>query len=260
MNRTRHVVLIHGAWSRGTELTTARAAFEVRGYTAHTPTLRHHELPIDDGSSKIATLSLRDYTEDLVALVNSLDSPPLLVGHSLGGLLVQLVAARTHHVGVVAACPSPVGSPGLNATTLRISRRHTHLRPWARPVHPPPWEVFRAAVCGAQTEEQARELFDHLVCESGRVLFFELATPWLDRAKSAVVDFSAVTTPVLAVAGEHDRIVSARNVCRAAGQYQHGTFTEIPKSDHLVFSGRALAATMERIDRWVSANHLFACQ
>src|ERR1700747_2141486 len=107
MSDTKHVVLIHGSWSRGEQLAPARTAFEERGYTAHTPTLRHHELPMQEGAMKIASLSLRDYTDDLVTFVNSLDSPPLLIGHSTGGLLAQLVAARTRHAGLVAACPAP---------------------------------------------------------------------------------------------------------------------------------------------------------
>ncbi|WP_407662906.1 alpha/beta hydrolase [Mycobacterium tilburgii] len=107
MSNARHVVLIHGNWSRGEQLAAARAAFEKRGFTAHTPKLCYHELSIHEGAKKIASLSLRDYTHDLVAFVNSLDSPPLLVGHSMGGLLAQLVAARTPHIGLVAACPAP---------------------------------------------------------------------------------------------------------------------------------------------------------
>jgi pimeloyl-ACP methyl ester carboxylesterase len=103
MSDTKQVVLIHGAWSRGEQLALTRAAFEERGYTAHTPTLRHHELPLNEGATKIASLSLGDYSDDLVGFVNSLDSPPLLVGHSMGGLLAQLVAARTRHAGLVAA-------------------------------------------------------------------------------------------------------------------------------------------------------------
>src|ERR1700737_4630968 len=106
MSDAKQVVVIHGSFSRGEQLAPARAAFEERGYTAHTPTLRHHELPLHEGAVKIASLSLRDYTDDLVALVNSLDSPPLLVGHSMGGLLAHLVAARTRHAGLVEACPS----------------------------------------------------------------------------------------------------------------------------------------------------------
>jgi hypothetical protein len=42
-----HVVLIHGTWARGDTLADARRAFEERGFTVHTPTLRYHELPIE---------------------------------------------------------------------------------------------------------------------------------------------------------------------------------------------------------------------
>ena len=115
MSETGHVVLIHGNWGRGEQLAVAGAAFEARGYAAHTPTLRHHEQPMHDGAKKIASLSLRDYTDDLVSLVSWLNSPPLRVGHSMGGLLAPLVAARTRHVWLVAACPAPAS--GINAST-----------------------------------------------------------------------------------------------------------------------------------------------
>ena len=137
MSDTRHVVLIHGNWSRGEQLAAARAAFEARGFTAHTPpTLRYHELPIHEGAMKVASLSLRDYADDLVAFVNSLESPPLLVGHSMGGLLAQLVAARTRHTGLVAACPAPAS--GVTGSSTQANRRMSRpyflrLRPWAGP-------------------------------------------------------------------------------------------------------------------------------
>lgn len=253
----KHVVLIHGSWSRGEQWDPARAAFEERGYTVHTPTLRHHELPSDEGAAKIAQLSLRDYTDDLVATVASLDSPPLLVGHSLGGLLVQLIAARTDHAGIVAACPSAVGPSGLNSTTVGLTYRHAlQPRPWAKPVYPPSWQRFRRAIAAAQAEEVAREVFAELVCESGRALFFELALPWLDRGKAATVDFSAITSPVLVIAGERDRILPPRSVRQTAARYQNATYVEIPRSDHLVFAGEALPVTMGRIDDWIAANHV----
>lgn len=65
MGDTKHVVLVHGSFSRGEQLASARVAFEERGYTAHTPTLRYHELPIEQGAMKVAPLSLRDYADDL---------------------------------------------------------------------------------------------------------------------------------------------------------------------------------------------------
>jgi pimeloyl-ACP methyl ester carboxylesterase len=138
----------------GEQLAAARAAFKERGYTAHTPTLRYHELPIQEGAMKIASLSLRDYTDDLVAFVNSLDSPPLLVGHSMGGLLAQLVAVRTRHTGLVAVCPAPAaGIFATNLTNVRMSLPYyLRPRPWAKPVHPPTWERFRREIAKTQTE------------------------------------------------------------------------------------------------------------
>src|ERR1700722_15785460 len=141
----KHVVLIHGSWSRGEQLAPARTAFEQRGYTAPPPALRYHEFPMQEGAMKVASLSLRDYTDDLVAFVNSLDSPPLLVGHSMGGLLAQLVAARTRPAGMVAVCPAPAAGIGA-ATRTSVLATLPHVlrpRPWTKPGRVPTFDQFR---------------------------------------------------------------------------------------------------------------------
>ena len=263
MSDTKHVVLIHGTWCSGDSWDPTRAAFEERGYTVHTPTLRHHELPLPEGAMEIGPLSMRDYTEDLVELVDSLEAPPLLVGLSLGGLLAQLVAARTRHVGVVAACPAPSAGLVLNPLTLRVAwivfwRMFLHLRPWTKPLYPPTWQRFRRWIANAQTEDVAREVFSELVaCESGRS-YCEMGFPYLDRGKATTVDFAAVTTPVLAIGGEYDRLVPPKVARRTAARYQKGTYVEIPGSDHLVFFGEALPVTMGHIDDWIARNHVLA--
>ena len=256
---TRHVVLIHGSWGRGEQWASARAAFEERGYTAHTPTLRYHELPLREGAMKVASLSLRDYTDDLVALVNSLDSPPLLLGHSMGGLVAQMVAARTRHAGLVAACPAPAaGIFGATPISFRIFLPHLlRARPWAKPWCPPTFERFRRWIANTQSENIAQEIYDGLVCESGRYVWeLFLAVPKL--SKVTVVDFAAVTTPVLAMGAECDRIVASGIVRQTAARYQHGTYVEIPRCDHMVFSGAALPVTMSYIDDWMARNHVLA--
>jgi pimeloyl-ACP methyl ester carboxylesterase len=261
MADTKHVVLIHGTWCRGDSWGLTRAAFEERGYTVHTPTLRHHELPLQEGARKIAPLSMRDYTDDLVALVDSLDSPPLIMGLSLGGLLAQLVAARTRHAGVVAACPVPPGfipDPTMLRNAARIVGRHyLQPRPWAKPLYPPTFERFRRWFANAQTEETAREFFADLVCESGRA-YCEMAFRNLDRGKAATVNFAAVTTPVLVIRGECDRAIAPQVAPWTAARYERGTYVEIPRSDHLAFSGEALPVTMGHIDDWIARNHVLS--
>ncbi|ORB72727.1 alpha/beta fold hydrolase [Mycobacterium scrofulaceum] len=261
MSGAKHVVLIHGTWGRGDHWGPARAAFEERGYTVHTPTLRHHELPSAEGAMKLASLSMRDYTDDLVALVDSLDSPPLLVGLSLGGLLAQLVAARTRHAGVVAACPTPAaGIFAPTPATLRsfgsvFGRHFLQPRPWAKPLYPTTWPRFRRWVANAQTEEVAREVFGGFVCESGRA-YCEIVFPSLDRGKAATVDFAAIATPVLAIRGEYDRMVPPQIAPKTAARYRRGSWVDIPGSDHLVFTGNALPVTMGHIDEWIATNRV----
>jgi hypothetical protein len=128
--------------------TPARAAFEERGYTVHTPTLRHHELPLQEGAMKIASLSMCDYTNDLVALVDSLAS------HRFSWGIRWAVCWRSWwpHVpimpGFVAACPLAAAGFIPKPTMLRpvvsiLGRHYLQPRPWAKPLYPPTWQRFR---------------------------------------------------------------------------------------------------------------------
>ncbi|MGA9676566.1 MAG: alpha/beta hydrolase [Mycobacterium sp.] len=258
MAATKHIVLIHGGWSRGEQLAPARAAFEERGYTAHTPTRRHHELPSHDGAMKIASLSLRDYTDDLVAFVNSLDSPPLLVGHSMGGLLAQLVAARTRQAGLVAACPAPAaGIFGITPINLRACLPHL-LRHVPGPSRGAPRRSSNFDA-GSPTPRPRTS--------PGRYIRFGLRIRalCLGNAPCGVTAFEGhrcrfrgVTAPVLMMGAECDRIVPSGVVRQTAARYRHGTSVEIPRSDHMVFSGAALPVTMGHIDYWIARNHVLA--
>lgn len=84
----------------------------------------------------------------------------------------------------------------------------------------------------------------------------ELAAPWLDRRHAASVDPSVVDLPLLVLRGEADRMVPARLARRTASAYRGGTHGEIPDSDHFVFHGAALSATMAAIDAWLAAQQL----
>lgn len=256
MSVVEHVVLIHGTWGRGSHFREARAAFEARGFVVHTPTLRHHELPLEEGSAQIATLSLTDYVDDLVAVCEALDSPPLILGHSLGGLLAQLVAARTAHAGLIGVCPAPAaGIFAMYPSMTRLFLSHyLQPRPWTKPLRPT-WEKFHVGGRITQTDEDSRALFADLVCESGRA-YCEMAFPQLDRRKASRVNYTAVPGPVLIFGGGQDRTVAAA-VCRStASKYQNATYQEILDADHMLLFGEILETTMSHIDTWLTASDL----
>jgi pimeloyl-ACP methyl ester carboxylesterase len=116
-------------------------------------------------------------------------------------------------------------------------------------------EQFRRWIANTQTEDIAREIYDGLVCESGRAMC-EMALAVAKLSKASVVDFAAVTTPVLAMKAEYDHVIPSAGVRQTAARYQHGTYVEIPQSDHMVFSGEALPVTMGHIDDWIARHQV----
>jgi hypothetical protein len=148
-------------------------------------------------------------------------------------------AARTRQAGLVAACPAPAaGIFGATRTTLRMSLPHL-LRPrsWTKPWRLPTFEQFRRWIANTQTEDIAREMYDGLVCESGRYLWeLLLAVPRLSKA--AVVDFAAVTAAVLVMGAECDRIVSAGIVRRTQPGTSTGPPLRFPTLTTWCFQGR----------------------
>ena len=74
-------------------------------HSVHRPTNRHHghphEVDIWSNAQKIAKLGLLDYVADLTSLVETMETPPIIVGHSIGALLAQLLAARVPNRGVI---------------------------------------------------------------------------------------------------------------------------------------------------------------
>ena len=124
-------------------------------------------------------------------------------------------------------------------------------------VPPPNVGAISTVDCQHPTEDTAREIYDGLVCESGRAMC-EMAVAVAKLSKATVVDFAAVTTPVLAMKAEYDRVIPSGGVRQTAARYQHGTYVEIPRSDHMVFSGAALPVTMGHIDDWIARNHVLA--
>ena len=234
----RTAVLIHGMFSRPWVWDRYRPLFEEHGWRCLTPVLRHHDVePEDPPPEALGTTSILDYAADLEALVRGLEEPPVLVGHSMGGLLVQMLAERGAARAAVLLCPAaPAGIVGLSPAVLR-SFWGILTTPgfWHRPVRPSYAAARYAFLGGFRTEADRRAVHDRLVHESGRAVF-EIGLWPLDRRRAARVDAARVTCPVLVVGAGRDHATPAFVARAVARRYTGAAHMEFEEMAHWVLS------------------------
>lgn len=252
-----HVVLIHGTWANGNVWREFAEKLKQHGFTVHTPTLRHHELPLKEGAAKLGEVSLSDYVNDLGKLISQLDSPPIIIGHSLGGLLAQHVASRHLHKAMVLLAPSP--TPGIFAaypSSIRVFAKYIFRWGfWRKPMFPPDWETWTYGITNEQSLEIQREHYLQLCTDSGRV-YFEMIFWFFDRYKRARLDSPPTGSRVLVLGGSQDKIVHQNVVRKTASLYPLSTHINVHGSDHLMIAGKYVDTVMEHIVDWLNTNHL----
>lgn len=93
--------------------------FAQHGFASHAINLRGHGN--SEGREKLRWTRISDYVEDIVNAVRQLPSPPILIGHSMGGYIIQkYLEDHASPAAVLLSSPSPAG---FLPATLRIARR-----------------------------------------------------------------------------------------------------------------------------------------
>jgi pimeloyl-ACP methyl ester carboxylesterase len=98
------VIMVHGAFCGGWAMEDFARPFEAAGHTVLRPDLRGHGP--SDPPQAVGGLSMSDYVQDVVRLCAGQGEPPILVGHSLGGLIALLAASRTSVKALALLAPS----------------------------------------------------------------------------------------------------------------------------------------------------------
>jgi pimeloyl-ACP methyl ester carboxylesterase len=189
----------HGAWCWEHWLDGAADA----GFPAYAVSLRGH----GGGPGRLRTALLGQYVDDVVRTAAALPRPAVLVGHSMGGLVVQRALARYAAVAGVLVAPVPA-HPAVGAL-LRIARQH-------------PLDALRI-VAGGSLPLRPEYLFRELGPED--------AAQHADRChgESAVVQYQLLmhrpappplgSPPVLVLATPDDRLIPIRGIRSTAARY-----------------------------------------
>ena len=213
--------MIHGMWGSPWYWEKYKGFFEEEGYRCVTTTLRFHDMdPEDAPDPRLGTTSLLDYAEDLEGEIEELGVKPVIMGHSMGGLLAQMLGSRGLARALVLLAPA---SPaGILALTPSVIKSFWSVQAtwgfWKKPMR----QTFDEAVYSMLhllLPDEQRDAYDRFVYESGRATA-EIGYWLFDAKKASRVDESKVTCPVLVIAGSEDRITPASVVRQVAQKYE----------------------------------------
>ncbi|WP_269717123.1 alpha/beta fold hydrolase [Caulobacter sp. NIBR2454] len=225
----RPVVMIHGAFCGGWVFDDFRRPFEAVGFDMLTP-----DLPGHGPDENPAGQSMSDYARAIADVCEAQSEPAILIGHSLGGLVAQMAAARlaTRRRPVAAlillAPSSPWGVTGTSMEEAVSAFGLYGLGPyWLQSVDPQ-YDVALNYSLNNLTRVRADEIFARMVPESGRALF-ETLNWWLDPMMTTSV--SAIGVPTLTIAGGRDVIHPPATVRQTAARLG-GAFRTFPQMSH----------------------------
>jgi len=150
---------------------------------------------------------MTDYAAAIAKVIDAQESPPVLIGHSLGGLVAQLAAARARVAGLILLAPSaPWGVTGSSPEEAASAVGLYALGPlWAMSAVDPSKDLARRYLVDRLPREGRKWVYERLRPESGRALF-ETLNWWLDPFASTLVPPHSVGAPVLGIAGGSDAI------------------------------------------------------
>ena len=248
------IVMIHGMFGGSWCWDNYRGFFERRGYRCLTPVLRYHDVdPKGEPHPDLGTVSLLDYADDLERAIRSLDEKPVIIGHSMGGLITQILGSRgLGRSLVLLTSAAPAGISAVTPTVLKsISTEAIEWGFWRKPVK----STFESASYSAMhllSEEERRAAYSRFVHESGRA-FFEIAFPFLDSRKAAAIDEKKIDVPVLVVVGAEDRITPASVNRKIAHKYKNvATYMEFPHHAHWIFGEPGWETVAGHIHFWLN--------
>jgi pimeloyl-ACP methyl ester carboxylesterase len=246
---------IHGMWSQPKVWDKFRRHFELLGFECHAPALPGHDVaPSDPVPAMLASASVKDYVDALEAAARKCSEAPIIIGHSLGGLLAQLLAVRVQPRALVLLSTAPssaVFALGIEPlkTLWPIAK---HWGYWTRATLMPPAAALYGIFNNVPQDEAETEI-KSLLHDSGRVLF-QLSMPWFDKERGGFVDYSKLAMPTLMVCGDVDRITPL-GISRATARKLGGrvTFKELDGFGHWIIGRQGAPIVSKHIDDFIAA-------
>ncbi len=206
-SRSKTIVFVHGLFVNPESWAEWKTYFEAKGYKCYTPANPFHEGNPSNLrkqiNSDLAKVDFEDVVNNIVKLIDTLPEKPIVIGHSLAGLVVQkLVSMDKVAVGVCIDGASPQGIVTTKWSFWKVNG--AVVNPFkGNSVFEPNKKWFHYAFCNTMTRAESDIVFDKYVVPESRNI------PRGTLKSFAKIDFKKPHLPLLFIAGEKDHCVPA---------------------------------------------------
>jgi len=205
--KNKTIVFIHGLYMNPGSWDSWIDFFQKKGYSCHAPAYPYHqgkpEVLRKNIDPELGKVTFGDVLARLLEFIDELPEKPVLIGHSMGGLLVQkLIEMEKGQAGICIAPAPPTGVFSFKWSFFKVNL------PVVNPlkgdsVSLPDIKWFHYAFCNTMSMEQTRIEYDrHFVPESRNI-------PRSSTKSEGKIDFSKPHKPLLFISGEKDHIIPA---------------------------------------------------
>jgi pimeloyl-ACP methyl ester carboxylesterase len=254
------IVFIHGAWLTGQCWDNFKGYFEGKGYNCIAPNWPLDDRPISELRNSpdpaLAKLGVSEIIDHYAAIISKLDAPPIIIGHSFGGLFTQVLMDRGLGVAGVAIDSAPPA--GVLPTPAAIRGSLPVLLTWMG------WQKiltisennFRQFFAnGMPTDQQTQVYKTQVIPTPGRIFFQDALALFHNRLN---INFKNSTRgPLLMTAGGIDRTVPAAmnqvNYQKYAGSGAKTDFKVFPKQSHSLIMEPGWEEVAAYIENWLTA-------
>jgi pimeloyl-ACP methyl ester carboxylesterase len=255
------LMLIHGAWLASGSWENFSNYFSDRGFAVSAPEWPRKEAGVEaqrEASEKIKGLGLDEIVDHYEAEIRALDEQPVLIGHSYGGLIVELLLDRgLGRAGVAMSPAPPKGILVLPFSTLKVATPAlAHPSKWHGVVTLTPDEFTYGFVNTFSPEDAAAAYEKYAVPETGQI-FYEAGFANFRMDPPSEVEFKRDDrAPLLIVGAEKDHTVPASLAHKQYEKYEksdaHTDYLEFPGRPHLMMAAEGWEEIAAGIESWLN--------
>ena len=259
---TKTIVLIHGLWMTPRSWDLFREFYQTQGYQVFTPAWPHIDGEVEAirrNPSALAGVGIAEVVDHYAKFIRLLDEPPILIGHSFGGLIVQLLLDRgLGAAGIAIDSATPKGIWKLPFSAI-VSVSPVLLNPlnyWRTVALT--FKQFKSAFADIMPEIEARSAYDRdAIPGPGRPVFQVALANFNPWAATKVNYHNHNRSPLLLIGGAKDRLVPAVqnqiNYQKYARSRAVTDYKEFPHRSHLIVAQEGWQEVAECALTWAQS-------